>query len=85
MTSYKLIGCGGGGGSTNVTVQLTNSNNNNGGGGCCDPDSNLSYILSNVITIVNELSNIKPHGTILIYLSDSTLSITIDWETPLLA
>jgi len=53
MTSYKLVGCGGG--STNVTVQLTNNNN----GGCCDSNSNLSYILSNVITIVNELSNIN--------------------------
>jgi len=54
MTSYKLVGCNSG--CTNVTVQLTN---NNSGGGCCDPDSNLSYILSNVITIVNELSNIN--------------------------
>lgn len=55
MTSYKLAGCSGGG-STNVTVQLTN---NNSGGGCCDPNSNISYILSNVLTIVNELSNIN--------------------------
>jgi len=56
MTSYKLVGCNSG--CTNVTVQLTN-NNSGGGGGCCDPNSNISYILSNVLTLVDEVSNIN--------------------------
>jgi len=53
------------GGCTNFNVNFTNNNTGgSGGGGGCDSSSNVNYILSNVLSIVNELSNISASSNV---------------------